>query len=576
MRWHTIFTIGIAGILLAAGALAMSANSLWEKQLDRGGSDAVRGMAAGAPRVLAVGPTNSVGHSDSLSADLLWENKFNRGSLDAVRAMVAEGPRVFAVGPTNAVGNSDMGIVAYDVGDGTILWQKHYDREGCDDEAKAAAKAPGRIFVAGYTQTRLADGNCAREQSEGILNNDFSVVAFDSQNGRLVWQSNLNGIKGDREVRREDAALGIAVAGKWVFAVGYVNASWPGSPGEVDNFTIRAYDTSRKYGSGVNVEPTWQSVYTETLKFENGVRVRGCPVTNGGRAVAVATDGDHVYVVGRTRFRRDLPADQDPECPPIPDPDECPYDEVGEWKDWTVVAYDLEGNALWDHRYRRPSACGGAEASAVVAAEGRVFVGGATFAVNDDGDYTHGDFSVVAYNGTDGTHIWSDDYDRARGSDGVWAEGSITVLGDRVFAAGVATVRHGDAYNTDWLVRAYEAGGDGAGNPRLLWTDIYETGAGDDHAAWIAASGEKVFVAGSTVLGQSGANASRTAWLVRAYDARGGGFGNVRVLWQDLWDEPEMGEAAALVVYGSSVIVGGAVWPLAEGQPDFGVRAYHR
>jgi hypothetical protein len=131
-------------------------------------------------------------------------------------------------------------------------------------------------------------------------------------------------------------------------------------------------------------------------------------------------------------------------------------------------------------------------------------------------------------------------------------------------------------------VRAYDAGGDGAGNPRPLWTDIYETGAGADRAAGIAASGEKVFVAGTTVRGQSGANASRTAWLVRAYDARGDGDRNARVLWQDLWDEPGGGEANALVVYGSSVFVGGGVVPVAifgdASNPyvDFGVRAYQR
>jgi hypothetical protein len=537
MRWHTIFTIGIAGILLAAGALAMSANSLWEKQFDRGSSDAARDIVAEAPRVLAVGPPNAVGHSDSMSAEPLWENQFNRGSSDSIRGMVVEGPRVFAVGPTNAVANPDkardIGIVAYDAKDGAILWERHFDFNYLNDEPWAVAKAPRRIFVAGYTQAKKDDA-------------DFSVLAYDSEKGDLLWQSHLDGVEGARQ-GLPDQALDIAVAGDRVFAVGYTTAG-----NLARNFTIRAYDANYDLVDGDQL--LWERVYTRT-----------------GTAAAVATDGINVYAVGRTILSLD-------QAPRLPEnrPD-CAND--GDWKDWTVVAYDLNGNFKWDDTYRRPDAYSGAEAIAVVAAEGRVFVGGNTFVLEDG--KCNGDFSVVAYNAADGTRVWWDNYDDpAGGRDGMWA---LTVLGGRVFAAGETTTTHLRGSQTlDWLVRAYDAEGDGTGNPRPLWTDIYETDAGDDHAARIAASGGKVFVAGSTVRGQSDANASHPAWLVRAYDAGGDGAWNARLLWQNLWDEPGGGEAAALVVYGSSVFVGGAVVPVAifgdASNPyvDFGVRAYQR
>jgi len=587
-------------------------------------------------------------------ADLLWENKFNRGSLDAVRAMVAEGPRVFAVGPTNAVGNSDMGIVAYDVGDGTILWQRHFDRpvlNSCgevtgtyrsEDQPRAVAKAPGRIFVAGNTQT-CGFPPCDQD-SEDVTKHpdtDFSVLAYDSENGRLVGQHHLDGLRGsapepDRAHRADivwDIAVsvrftetqpapfsplspnGLPVTENLVFVVGSAQQA-----GLSDAFLIRAY-AEGEYPTGECPEECpegskcprdlweeressglvlrWERTYTRTLGINGGsklVQWSNPPVwqkwtytdTNSssnisempqwselkpvsGTAQGVATDGINVYVVGRTI----LSLDQAPRLPE--NRPHCAND--GDWKDWTVVAYDLNGNFVWDDTYRRPDAYSGAEAIAVVAAEGRVFVGGNTF-VLENGE-CNGDFSVVAYKAADGTRVWWDDCDDpAGGRDGVW---NLTVLGDRVFAAGETTTTHLRGSQTlDWLVRAYDAEGDGTGNPRPLWTDVYETGAGDDHAAWVAASGEKVFVAGSTVQGQSDANASHTAWLVRAYDARGDGAENARVLWQDLWDEPGGGEANALVVYGSSVFVGGAVVPVAvfgvASNPyhDFGVRAYQR
>jgi hypothetical protein len=544
MRWPIALTLSISGLWLGVA------------------------LAACGPSPASPSPA-SPSPSPSPTPPRVWQTLVGDGEVDQIRAMTAGDGLVFAVGPSVVNNYSQMRIVAYDANTGWVRWDEKvgtgHSRLGCqkaesqvlgdwkvgtsgfhaepnavvwhqgDQGAKNIEERTDKVFVAGYTGDVTPTSH-----------HDFSVLAFSISNGdhTPLWEQDIDGYEKQGQ-GGDDEALALAVAGNTVFVSGFTQ----------DNiFTIRAFDAS--CGNLL-----WQDQYVDEGR--------------AGHAQAVATDGVNVYVVGRTIVGV---------SPPVAD-DCLPSDVQGSFYDWTVVAYPVEGgDPLWAKHYRRPCAYSGAEAIAVVAAEGRVFVGGDTFVMDEVGRRgdsgvvaSKGDFSIVAYR-TDGTIEWSRDYDQAFGRDTVL---TLAADGGRVFAAGVTasapvdkTVGP-DAVGPYWdlIVRAFDVR-DGT----VAWTDIFGfprngTDAGTEQATQIAAGGGKVFVAGHTDQGRYDQTASQRAWLVRTYDAKGDGAGNPRLLWQDLWDNPGADEAAAVVIYGSKVFVGGQI-QVPDHQADFGVRAY--
>lgn len=142
------------------------------------------------------------------------------------------------------------------------------------------------------------------------------------------------------------------------------------------------------------------------------------------------------------------------------------------------------------------------------------------------------DFLVRAYDGRTGALLWQDRYDSGGSFDQAYA---IAASANRVFVAGIG----GSFENPDVLVRAYNAT-----NGHLLWHDRYDLSGGADWANDIAVYGDRVSVAARVTDA-----AGHLGFLVRAYDATSG-----RSAWQDFVPH---GEARAITTSGRRVIAAG-------------------
>jgi hypothetical protein len=149
--------------------------------------------------------------------------------------------------------------------------------------------------------------------------------------------------------------------------------------------------------------------------------------------------------------------------------------------------------------------------------------------------------------GAGGDLVWSDRLDTGRFHDSAEA---IAANANRVFVAGAA----GGLTNTDFLVRAYDAG-----TGALLW-DNREDAGGSESAIAVTTVGTKVFAAGPSFK-----SALDVRGVVRAYDA---GSGVIR--WEDVADAVYF---RAIAAYGPRVFVGGSRTGTSELGPGY-IRAY--
>lgn len=128
----------------------------------------------------------------------------NVGLFDRSQGVTILGGRVFASGwfQTAAAG-FDFVVRAYDLHDGTVLWQQRIARGGNFEFAELIGAKGNRVYavgrVLGVTRT-----------------SDFSVFAFDAHTGAILWKSVL-------DTSGADVALSLSEQGDRVFAVGLVN-----------------------------------------------------------------------------------------------------------------------------------------------------------------------------------------------------------------------------------------------------------------------------------------------------------------------------------------------------------------
>lgn len=418
--------------------------------------------------------------------DLLWGSDFDRGSFDAVRDIAAADGRIFAAGLSNAVGNADMAVRAYDALDGTLIWENHYDHAGLEDEANSVAVSGGRVFVAGFTSDSLS--------------RNFSVRAYRASDGDTLWEDHFDRAGGF------DQALAVAATEERVFVVGQTTMNTG-----VD-FAVRAYSAS-------DGDTLWQDHFDRDGSADS--------------AVEVATDGERVFVVGRTTVIVDG----------------SPFFDLS-----TRVYQASDGSLLWKNDFNRGAS--GGEACAVTLGAGRVFVGGDTFAPEGDGE-----FGILAFDVTDSTIVWQDHFDRAGGRDFVFA---IAVDGNRVFAAGQtladSTLNCPPSRNDDFSVRAYDAA-DGD----TLWQNHFDLAGSSDQSYAVAAASGMVLVAGRSQDADCNLD-----WLVRTYDGVDGAL-----LWEVQYDRGGgSDEAQTVVVLGTGAFVGGRTDSVPSSLPDFSVRAY--
>ena len=411
---------------------------------------------------------------------------------------------------------------------GDVLWTDQWDLAGSDDRPFALGVSDNRVFVAGYGTN--ASGNF-----------NWLVRAYDAGTGEVKWtdQWDLAG--------KDEYAYTLAVSGTRVFVAGTGrNAS-----GNSD-WLVRAYDA----GTG---EVKWTDQWDLAGKddwanalgvSDNRVFVAGTGINASGNfdwlvraydagtgevlwskqwdlaggndfAIRIAVSGNQVFVAGSGT------------------------NASGNF-DWLVRAYDAgTGAVLWTDQW---DLGGYGSANALAISANQVFVAGVGH--NASGNF---DWLVRAYDAGTGEVLWSKQWDLAGGYDFAWG---IAVSCKQVLVAGEGTNASG---NTDWLVRAYDAG-----TGEVKWTDQCNLAGKNDVARNLVLSGNQVLVAGT------GTNASGNFdWLVRAYDA-----GTGVVLWTDQCNlAGRNGEAVALAVSGNQLFVAG--WGInAPGNLDWLVRAY--
>lgn len=161
---------------------------------------------------------------------LLWHNGAAGGG-----SMTIGNNRIFTNGSTHsASGGAAFTVNAYDLLTGRLLWTKPLNREGTrPDYATALARYGSRVFAAGTTET----------SAQGKI---FTVRAFDTATGKVLWTRYLNGSTGTGI----DEALCITATADRVFAGGITTAA-----SGITAFTVAAYSTT----TGT---PLWNSITT--------------------------------------------------------------------------------------------------------------------------------------------------------------------------------------------------------------------------------------------------------------------------------------------------------------------------
>lgn len=296
--------------------------TLWQDLKDlTGGVERVVGLAASGGSVYAL-----VSVGAGIEAEVLayransglrsWSDRGDFGGATVMpRAIAVSGRRLLVAAEVeNAAGEMDFLVRVYDAKTGSFLFQQRVDEAPGDEQATAVAARGRLVFAAGAIQV---PGNKL----------DFSVRAYDRKTGLPLWDDTLDGGAGE-----DDTVLGLASAGKRVFAVGRL-------AGASDDFAVRAYD-------GKTGALLWSDRHDP----------------NGGSDVAeaVSVAGSSVIVVGHSE------------------------NAAGD-EDFLVRSYDAASGALrFEHRF---DAAGGFDAAHAAAVKGkRLFVVGEGESAAGDAD----------------------------------------------------------------------------------------------------------------------------------------------------------------------------------------------
>ncbi len=432
----------VIGSLACIGILGcrVEAAFLWESHYDRmgNGEDVVNALAVKGNTVFAAGYTSTTGGGrafavraySSQDGSVLWEDHYDRegNGADVATALVLKGNILFAGGYTStATGGRAFSVRAYNVNNGSLLWESHYDHQGSyDDEVKALAVKGNVLIAGGFVKTgggsaafavraySTKDGSLLWEDvydpgtavdevnalavkgntvfAGGLTKGAFTLRAYSIKKGLLIWEDVY-----DREGGGLDLLYALAVKGNRVFAGGYTETV---SGGEA--FTVRAY--SAKDGSLL-----WENHYDREGALSDQVR-----------ALTVAAG----VVIAGGNTRTSLGGS-------------C----------WSIRAYSAQnGTLLWEDHYDREQSSALDGIYALTAKGSIVFAGGYTQTAVSGYSFT-----VRAYSTKKGTLLWGDHYDReGTMNDFVYA---LTVGGNKVFAGGFTeTTVGGRAFS----IRAYD------------------------------------------------------------------------------------------------------------------------
>jgi hypothetical protein len=254
------------------GATGPSVDSAHAVATDRDGNVIIAGKAdgefpfdpAGLRSEAFVAKYSSAGvllwaHKSPATGNLVNGDEANGVGTDAAGNIYVVGLTAGTLPGQISAGHSDVTVIKYDPA-GTLLWARQFGSDRADWGQAAAVDAGGNVFIAGHTQGQLP------LQAPGV-GRDFFIAKFDT-NGNRLW------------IRQTPSSGGTGDDGNGVAVDAAGNAYMTGSderPGR-DPFVAK-YDPDG------------------TLVWISHIRT---PAPGDGYAVAVAGDGQTIYLTGRT------------------------------------------------------------------------------------------------------------------------------------------------------------------------------------------------------------------------------------------------------------------------------------
>jgi hypothetical protein len=267
---------------------------------------------------------------------------------------------------------------------------RYHGPNNLDDKARAiATDSAGNVYVAGVSCTQMDDlGNCVASQ--------YVTLKYDS-GGNQVWVATYSGPGNSTD---EPTAMAIDSAGN-VYVTG---ASW-------GDGTLTDYATI-KYGTDGN--QLWVARYDG-------------PGSGNDRATALVLDANaNVYVTGESQGN-------------------------GGDLDYATIAYDSNGNELWEARYDGPANSDDSAVAIALDSSGNVYVTGTS--VNGTRFL---DYATLKYD-PDGNQLWvarysgSGDVDNIPAGIGLDAAGDVYVTGQSANTlSDYATVKYDTDGNQLW------------------------------------------------------------------------------------------------------------------------------
>src|SRR5256885_334757 len=297
------------GALLTGLARRKAGVILWQREINRAtDSDQANALAAEGDHVYVAvaGPAYLVQAYDGENGGLLWQDQpFDVPDFTSfANAIAAADGRVYVAGRLQGAQAFDILVRAYDGKTGCLLWQGLFDLAGLDDFAQAITIDKGHVYVGGV-------GTLRRPRPGDPGSTAFLVLAFDAEDGRLLWQNSsepgggpqlntVTSITVDNElvyaagrhnddslVRAYDGDTGVLLWQDQAHAAGFtaigaeqgrVYASGFRNDGLVGFFFVRAYD-------GRSGAPLWQDLFTLA-----GIE--------DSSSAAISISGGRVYAVG--------------------------------------------------------------------------------------------------------------------------------------------------------------------------------------------------------------------------------------------------------------------------------------
>jgi hypothetical protein len=369
-----------------------------------------------------------------VDGNFVWDRSYNGpgNGDDMPSAIAVDDSGVYVTGtilgePTGE--GQDIYTVKYDITDGHILWESRYDgpsHMGDGGNALTLDKS-GNPHVAGYVHR----GNVKKHA-------DYSAIKYSRLSGEIIWDEGYDSTRNGNDVA---TAIAVDSSGN-VYVTGKSQESSPKDTTTQDYLTIK-YNSSGEFqwdarddGLGFGEDEPTAIVIHEVSANEVYIYVTGC--ATGQNAVE---------------------------------------------KDYYTVAYDANGNDLWQggRTYNGPGNGDDIASSIDVDSNGNVYVTGKSLGSNGY------DFATIKYD-SNGNQLWDRRYDCLTGDDEAV---SLAVDGSDVYVAGfITTEENGIAADKDFLLIKYDTSGD------IIWIAQYDGPSGLDDVATAMAVNSGIHLVG--------------------------------------------------------------------------------